>query len=341
MTWTSSKYSKNQIDKAGEYLKKGLFISPDYEESLEILNNFRTCHGYPINTFNATLRGKLNELNKEYFVSQRLKRIPSIISKLNRISGMRLSRMQDLGGLRAVLKNITEVNKLVKIYRHLPFTHQLINEKDYINNPKESGYKSHHLVYKYCNPRNPAYDGLSLELQIRTKLQHSWATAVETMGTFLDYSLKSSEGPSEWLEYFSLVSSAFSAIEKTPVIEKHSKIKIDTLQKEVRKETQRLNVIQKLNSYKIAINSISSEAKKGKYYLVILRPSENIVSIKRYSQSELDIANDDYIKEERMITPENLRQVVLVSSSSLSTLKKAYPNYFLDTNEFIKYLRKV
>ncbi|EKO76855.1 RelA/SpoT domain protein [Leptospira santarosai str. HAI134] len=341
MKWTTVEYSKGKIDKAGEVLQRGLFIDPDYDEALEILNNFRTSHGYPINTFNATLRKKLNEMGKDYFVSQRLKRIPSIIAKMNRFEKMKLSRMQDIGGLRAVLKNVKEVNKLVKIYRDLLFQHRLSSEKDYIAKPKSSGYKSYHLVYKYKNSFNNAYDGLSVELQIRTKLQHSWATAVETMGTFLDYSLKSSEGPADWLTYFSLVSSAFSSIENTPVLEEHKGIKINTLQRKIHLETKRLNVVQKLNSYKIAIDSISSDAKKGKYYLITLLPKENLVQIRRYSQPELGNANDDYIKEEKQVTQENHRQVVLVSSSSLATLKKAYPNYFLDTNEFIKYLSQI
>ena len=56
-----------------------------------------------------------------------------------------------------------------------------------------------HLVYKYINPICPDYDGLFVELQIRTRLQHTWATAVETMGTYLEFSLKSSEGPEDWL----------------------------------------------------------------------------------------------------------------------------------------------
>ncbi len=45
---------------------------------------------------------------------------------------------------------------------------------------------------------------LLIELQLRTRLQHEWATAVETMGTFLQSSLKSSQGPEEWLDFFSL-----------------------------------------------------------------------------------------------------------------------------------------
>lgn len=42
------------------------------------------------------------------------------------------------------------------------------------------------------------------------------------------------------------------------------------------------------------------------------------------------------------ITPgDTKRAVVLVSSDSLKSLKKAYPSYFLDTSEFLQALEKI
>ena len=80
--------------------------------------------------------------------------------------------------------------------------HELHTSRDYIQHPKPSGYRSIHLVYKYKNPISPEYNGLFVELQIRTRLQLAWATAVETMGTYLGHALKSSEGPERWLDFF-------------------------------------------------------------------------------------------------------------------------------------------
>ncbi|GAH08548.1 unnamed protein product, partial [marine sediment metagenome] len=125
---------------------------------------------------------------------------------------MKLTTMQDIGGLRAVLGTVYDVYMLSEEYRkNTLFGHELIDEKDYIHKPRsEDGYRSLHLIYKYKNRRNPAYDGLRIELQIRTKLQHTWATAVETMGTFLGQALKSRQGDQEWLDFFALTSSAFA-----------------------------------------------------------------------------------------------------------------------------------
>ena len=86
--------------------------------------------------------------------------------------------MQDIGGLRAVVSSLPRVRALEKIYRERSFAHELIGSKDYIHHPKSDGYRSVHLIFRYRNRRAPAYNGLSLELQLRTKLQHAWATAI-------------------------------------------------------------------------------------------------------------------------------------------------------------------
>ena len=65
-------------------------------------------------------------------------------------------------------------------------------------------------IYRYKNKLASDYDTLRIELQIRTKLQHIWATAVESMGTFLGQALKSRQGDQEWLDFFAATSSAFA-----------------------------------------------------------------------------------------------------------------------------------
>jgi ppGpp synthetase/RelA/SpoT-type nucleotidyltranferase len=137
-------------------------------------------------------------------VAQRLKRTPSIIAKLKRFESMDLARMHDIGGLRAVLGNVENVRRLQEEYKKTTFKHKLVREDDYIAQPKEDGYRSVHLVFQYKNDRAPDYDGLRLELQIRTKLQHAWATAVETMSTFLGKAMKAGQGDRPWLHFFAI-----------------------------------------------------------------------------------------------------------------------------------------
>jgi putative GTP pyrophosphokinase len=89
--------------------------------------------------------------------------------------------MQDIGGLRIVLRELDYVYKMRDSILDSKFLHKLIRQDDYIKNPKKSGYRSLHLVYKYKNKYRTDYDGLQVEIQLRTELQHIWATAVETM----------------------------------------------------------------------------------------------------------------------------------------------------------------
>lgn len=312
-------------------------------EAYQILSNWRACHGYPINTFQATLRNKLNKIDKKALVAQRLKRTPSILRKLERFPGMSLSRMQDIGGLRAVVSTLSQLKKIHEAYKKIGFSHKLVSEYNYVDNPKSSGYRSIHLVYKYKLRKESPYDGLQLELQLRTRLQHAWATAVETVGTFLEHSLKSSEGPDEWLNFFSLVSSAFAYQEKTALVPGYELLTKEQTFKQTAAEAKRLGIVDMLTSYSSALKAIPSGKARSAYYLVELELTgdNKRVNITPFSLDRLEEANAMYTQVEQQIAQGKASQVVLVSAGSIDSLKKAYPNYFLDTHEFLQQLSKI
>jgi len=352
MDWPELKYSRNQVNKAGEILRDGIKGGMEegslraWVEARKVLSNWRSCHGYPINTFQSTLRDKLDKLGlRKAIVAQRLKRTPSIISKLRRFESMRLARMQDIGGLRTVVSNMGQVQLLRDSYQKslegIMFKHDMVAERDYIENPKDSGYRSVHLVFRYRNDRAPSYNGLLLELQIRTWIQHTWATAVETMGTFLKYALKSSEGPEEWLRFFAVAGSVFAHMEKcAPVPGYESFSWRKTIELTV-KAAEALGVRDKLQAYSVAANAISKDTRKGRYHLIVLDPIKKEVSIRSYSRDRLDEASEDYTKEEEKITKGEPIDAVLVAAGDIKELKRAYPNYFLDTRGFVRLLDKM
>lgn len=76
--------------------------------------------------------------------------------------------------------------------------HELEAVDDYIADPRSSGYRGTHLIYRYFSDRVETYNGLRVEVQLRSHLQHAWATAVETVGTFLKQALKASQGHEQW-----------------------------------------------------------------------------------------------------------------------------------------------
>lgn len=314
-----------------------------HRRATAVLNNWRSCHGYPINTFQATLRDKLKNIDQNALVAQRLKRSPSIIRKLKRFHGMQLARMQDIGGLRAVVATLRMVRDLEENYRRSRFAHELIAERDYIANPKASGYRSVHLIYRYKNERTPDYNGLLIELQIRTRLQHAWATAVETMGTFLDHALKSSEGPEEWLSFFSLAGSGFANLEGCTPVPGYANLSREQTFARVANEATRLAVKERLTAFTIALEAITDDAKGGSYsyHLIVLDPVKRTVSIKNYGRRRLAEASREYTRQEYRIRGGEPIQVVLVSAGPIDALRRAYPNFFLDTREFIKQLARM
>lgn len=326
-------YSKKAVSRAGDSL-----ISTNLDEHGEakkVLDNWRACHVAPLNSFQTSLRRKLSKVDVDALVSQRLKRTPSILPKLKRNPGMKLARMQDIGGIRAVVKDMQKVREIEQSYKKGTKVFSIVNGgKDYINYPKDSGYRSIHMIFKCKN-------GFSIELQIRTIIQHAWATAVETMGTFLDRSLKSSEGPDEWLNFFSLASSAFAILESTPRAPEHDKYSATAVFEMLLQKESELDVLSKLSGFRVAARHIKDDKQKGHYHLVVLNLDTKYANIYSYSPKDISQANIQYsIMEERVNQGENL-QVVLVTSESIASLKKAYPSYFLDAQLFAKQIALV
>ena len=330
------------MNRAGDVLASDVSeFSEEWREAIRVLANWRGCHAYPINTFQATLRLKLKQVDTNALVAQRLKRTPSIIAKLQRFSGMQLSRMQDIGGLRAVLGDMGQVRSILDAYEHASFQHERMPAKDYIAQPKADGYRSVHLIFRYKNDRAPEYNGLSLEMQFRTKLQHAWATAVETMGTYLGQALKSGQGDQEWKQFFRTASAALASMEKTAPVPGFESMTREEVYAQLAREEKELNVINKLRGFSIATDKIHAAKGSGSYHLIVLNSETKSVSITPYATSRLDKANDDYAAIEQRTKAGEPVEAVLVSAGPIDALKKAYPNYFLDTQVFIDRIEQI
>lgn len=332
--------SRSEINKVGEALLVAKVGSNEYIQAVDTLNLWRVSHGYPINTFNSTLRDKTRHFN-DSIVAQRLKRLPTIIDKLNRYPTMKLARMQDIGGVRAIVNDISEVRELENQYVDTKrFTHELVSHKDYIEHPKHDGYRGIHLVFKYNNTlaRNgiaEQYNGLLIELQIRTKLQHNWATAVETVGVFREEALKSGRGSKEWLEFFTLASSAFARLEGSPPTPAHEGLTTTEIFQKLTKLAKHLDFLEHLAGLSVAAGAIHTNKASGYYYLIVLKPKEHTVAIQAFSKDKLLDASKAYEAAELQAAKGDPIEPVLVSAGRLKSLKQAYPNYFLDIREFI------
>lgn len=335
MAWAAPAYERKDVDAAGRKLAHLQFPVTSLEGlgALTVLNNWRSSHAYPLNTFQMTLRRKARKLERDVIVAQRIKRLESIHAKLARQPSMRMTQMQDIAGCRAVLKKMSNVQALIKKYKTSKFEHKLKGEKDYIASPKPDGYRCHHMVYIYEGSGPTAiYNGLQVEIQIRTQMQHAWATAVEAVGIFTRQALKSNQGDQDWLRFFALMGSAIAAMEQCHPVPGTPTDK-DKLVNEIKFLAEKLRVQRTLSVYNISLNYIGS-AKDAKYFVLSLDPMTEKITVWRYRALQSEAANAKYTELEGALPEGSATQIVLVSVENINALKRAYPNYFLDTNLF-------
>lgn len=341
MNWVTLEYSRSQVDAAGRALAAGEGTPEQVDLELDVLNNWRAAHSFPLNTIQIGLRRRAQRADPHALVAQRLKRVSSILSKLRRFPQMQLSRMQDIGGCRAVVQDVAEVRAIRHDYFRSRQQNVLVGEKDYISQPKTSGYRGIHLVYRYTSGRTTAHNGRLIEIQVRSRLQHAWATAVETVGTFLQQSLKSSEGSDLWLRFFAVTSSAFALFENTPAVP-DTPADPKVLHAEVARLSEELDVRRKLTAFGQALKiAEDTQMKSAHYFLLSLMPAQGHLSVYGYKKQELERATEHYLDIEKSQASVPGAQTVLVSVDSLSALKRAYPNYFLDTEVFLSSLARI
>ncbi len=336
--WKEPEYSKKQINDAGNTIRDGTASEQERKEALKIIDNWRSAHAYPLHVFYMNLRGKA-KTRADILVAERLKRLDSIVGKLQREDGMQLYRMQDLGGCRMVLPTLEEVYSYSNEIQNSRIRHEWKKTNDYIKNPKSSGYRSLHLVYKFKtdSPEKDIFNQypMLIELQFRTHLQHIWATALETIGLFTNQALKAGQGNEEILRFFVVVSSLFAIKEGCPVVPGTLDDE-DELISEIEMINDRHHVLDMLRAIRTVIDHDSQNTpdKRG-YYILQLDYEKH--SLKRwfFKPSELEKANMlyDILEERRGTAP---LDIVMVRASSYATVKEAYPNYFMDIGEFVE-----
>jgi hypothetical protein len=254
---------------------------------------------------------------------------------------MSLARMQDVGGCRAIVATTADVVRLRDVYLGSSARHLNTTLKDYIEAPQATGYRGIHLVYRYTSDRNETYNDHLIEVQLRSKLQHCWATAVETVGAMVGQALKSNEGEEGLLDFFKLVSSAFAYREGTPPIA--GALPYGELIKEIREQEKALRVLRRLDHYRRAIDYVNEPPPQlagARYYLMVFSPEKNEIQITGFNRDQFNAATSAYVEQEKRMKSERL-DAVLVAAESLATLRAGFPNYFGDTDHFIGELRKL
>lgn len=210
--------SNAKIDRAGAWLREWWASGMPEDEygqdaeadaEIDVLWDYRACFAEPLRKtimgFRYMVQAESGAIGGLRQVTQRLKRLPAIINKLDRYPSMRLTQMQDIGGCRAVLPGGPD--EVDRVRRRVSKRWEIVDVDDYVASPQpDTGYRAVHLIVER--------DGRLIEIQLRTLVQQNWAEQVERSQRILGQDLKDGKGPERVLKYYELLSHGMAIAER-------------------------------------------------------------------------------------------------------------------------------
>ena len=355
------KYSGTRIEKAGKELRDIRVLSAEqFDETMNVVSYWRQVHDFPLHEAMKTLQRVSIKYDKKALFAKRLKRVVSIFTKLIRFKTMSLYKMQDIGGCRAV---ITDKKKLRAIFRELKklpnfqINNGSVKFNDYILAPKDDGYRGIHIIGKFLDVTDKQR---LIEIQLRTPIQHYWATAVEIVDLFTKQSLKTNQGEKDWKEFFSSAGEQlalmediqfFTTLKKEVILEKFYKLHkgiyksgLDGQESDVYKRFRRcsklirkLEVIELLDSFAQSLNHVSDfhDNEKNGFVLISIDLNARKVNTTIFKKEESKEAEEAYTQAEKKAGSSKRYIVAMVATPNITELNSAYPNYFADSTEFL------
>lgn len=335
-------YGKHEVRRAGERLKGSMLWTDESKDEIlhafRVAESWRSSHMFPMRSIRLGLQAQLRHRNVNGFTAARAKRLTSIRTKLEANPTMKLDQMQDLGGCRAVVDDIAGVWRLVEAC-NTRFRHKQRSPSDYITNPKPDGYRSYHMVVEFVGRESThrVFDGRRIEIQIRTRLQHSWATAVEAVGLYREENLKAGIGNSQWLRLFKLVSDEFAYTENC-IDEAGRSERI----REIKSLCRELDAIKYLDHIKLTTSLLQNYilSSEQQYYLINYDQSRHEAIVQPYYTADKGALAFRQIEYE--IEFENKKvSAILVNVQTARSLQEAYPGYLGDVSLFVSNLRQI
>ncbi len=323
--------SKTAIDRAGQMLSKETYkTTDDIESSENIFDEFRRTHLQPLSSTTVEIQNWLKQDGSDYFIAQRLKRKPQILRKLKRFN-VRLTQLQDIGGLRIIVNRNIDVDKLVDFITQKLKTQQTITIKKIVNYREkgrdDSGYRATHIILE----RN----GVHLELQIRSRIQHYWAELIERTSVIYGHFLKELEGDPIIINYFKKLSDLFYEIESGRKPNPSQKIEVEKLRQEAESLIDIADTKKVFASHVnegIVKTLVEKEIRNGGGGLNnwIFVFNWNYGSFVNWDMVALDseTAIKNYVEYEKRFPAEDGFEVVLVGSSSVATIRETHSHYF-------------
>jgi ppGpp synthetase/RelA/SpoT-type nucleotidyltranferase len=317
-------YTNGEYVRLGERLRTYNRHFDIPREDLEILQTLRTSYKKPLSQIFDVLQNSISKINRNAIITYRIKRIDSIISKLNRLPNAQLPRIEDIAGCRCILKSNLEVYKLKELLGNELFIKS--DRNDYIAKPKPDGYKSLHLIVQ-------TKDKLSrpIELQLRTEKDHNWATLVEITDQVYNTKIKEFGDEPELGRMLFLLSKGFEMLTKDELIEL-----IELIQK--KDFVGRINGVFINNSIKVRKQWSEIERRKDRNFYLIQVDKENnshISSYPNFNEAEKAYFEKFIDKSEQNIV------LTHIPNAKFEQISKAYSNYTLTYHDFFQDLLSV
>lgn len=340
--------SKSRIRAAGDLLVSEGGSIGDSHQARKLLAEWRACHLYPLDAFATDLQMRLTRLGIDATVGLRLKRLFRIVEKLRQSPQMNATTMQDIAGLRAITSSFQEADRIVKDYQsHPPVFAEAIEVRDYMVAPKDGGYRSVHLTFRSKGLTASTYDGLKIELQVRTSAQHLWASAVEITGMWTGQRVKYDEGDPDWTEFFDLVAELIARRECTPASAGFANISDEDVRSQLiacEKKIDAVNVMltRMRTMPKVEFADKLAEHPLASFLLLKLDPNRRKLTIESFNSDSHEDALLAYAEAELLVTfSDGDVAPVLVSVSSGARLHDAYRSFFQDIMPFADLLAEI
>ena len=318
--------SKSRVNKAGQAVRDNNAT----EEDVRIIDEWRAAHRAVLNTFQAILRTRTRNTN--IAVAQRHKRKRTIYDKLQRFDRMQLSRMDDVAGCRLIFDSLEELYDFREKIHKARFKHNRKNEADkydYIQYPKGTGYRGIHDVFSYNvnSPTGRHLEGLLIELQYRTLVQHSWATAVEIIGFITENQPKFERGDNRYLRAMSLASDILARAHEGLKGPNDSLSDLEVVEKFLEIDNE-INLVRTLKG----INSTDKEITQNKNAILIFKDTGDL-EVRTYRDATEALKALFKLEKEIPHT-----DIVLVKADTSDEVRLAFKNYFSDARDFIDLL---
>ena len=156
--------------------------------------------------------------------------------------------------------------------------------------------------------------------------------------TFIGEDLKSGVGNPTWLRFFALMSTVIAQQEKTPAVP-NTPIDWGELINEIVECDQRLIISEQLEAFQLLTHQFQG-IKRNDWVVLELDMEAEEIRLVTFGATGWESANTHYLERELETREYPLIQVVMVSANSVTDLRRAYPNFFLDLSEFRRVVRE-